>query len=226
MMKKSVLATALVATFLTGCATTSGLTDEQKQQRQLSTFKKLEWLIGTDAARKYIDDPTKPYIKVDNKKASEVDKSRYNFDISPYEYIDGESDGLIYAVIKDKKDGTYRSGYLNSDGKVVIPFKFGHTNKDHMSSRSFYNGHAAVINYSKAAQVYREEGASHPTDEYALIDTKGNFIVQFKAYTDIQRYPGDTAYTALYIDEKGQKRTSIISRNIKLISDYAGWSKR
>lgn len=56
---------------------------------------------------------------------------------------------------------------------------FGHTNKDHLSSREFFHGYAAVINF-----------------------------------------------TALYIDENGQKRTSLISKNIKLISDNAGWSQR
>lgn len=226
MIKQTLLCGAITAAFLTGCATTQPMTDEQKTQRQVSNFKKLEWLIGTDGARRYMDDPNKPYVRVDNKKVTAADQARYKFNVSAYEYLGEESDGLIYAVKKDPRDGTYKAGYLYPNGKVAIPFNFGHTNKDHISSRAFFYGHAAVINISKSGQIYREEGASHPTDQYAIIDKNGNFAVQYTAYTDIQKYPHDNYFTALYIDEKGQKRTSTISRNLKLYSDIPGWSRR
>lgn len=56
---------------------------------------------------------------------------------------------------------------------------FGHTNKDHLSSRAFFHGYVAVINF-----------------------------------------------TALSIDENGQKQTDLVSKNIKLISGNAGWVQR
>ncbi len=222
-----ILALILSASLLGACATTTAdITPEQAYDKQLSNFKRLEWLIGTDSARRYLEDPRRPYIPVDNKPVTPADQAKYGFDTRIYDYLGEESDGLIYAVIKDPRDDTYRSGYLFADGRVAIPFRFGHTNKDHLSSRAFFNGHAAVINYAKDAQIYREEGASHPADQYAIIDQHGQFIIQYTAYTDIQRYPGDTTYTAQYIDETGQKRTSIITEELKIRSDYPGWSNR
>lgn len=222
-----ILAMIVMASLLSACATTSlDATPEQVYDKQLSNFKKLEWLIGTDSARRFLEDPRRPYIAVDNQPVTPDDQAKYSFDTRIYDYLGEPSDGLIYAVIKDPRDDTYKAGYLYPDGRVAIPFRFGHTNKDHLSSRAFLNGHAAVINYAKDAQIYREEGASHPVDQYAIIDQQGNFIVQYTAYTDIQRYPGDTTYTALYIDETGQKRTSIITKELKVRSDYAGWSQR
>lgn len=222
-----ILTMILAASLLSACATTAAdLTPEQAYDKQLSNFKKLEWLIGTDSARRFMEDPRRPYIPVNNQRVTAADQARYGFDTSIYDYLGEESDGLIYAVIQDPRDDTYRAGYLYPDGRVAIPFRFGHTNKDHLSSRAFLNGHAAVINYASDAQIYREEGASHPADQYAIIDQHGKFIVQYTAYTDIQRYPGDSSYTALYIDEAGQKRTSIITKELKIRSDYPGWSKR
>ncbi|OOR85483.1 hypothetical protein [Moraxella canis] len=189
---------------LSACATIDpNLSPEQAYEKKVSNFKKLEWLIGTDAARRYIDDPRKPYVAVDNKKITLADQSRYQFDVRKYEYLGEETDGLIYAVIKDRATNSYKAGYLYPNGAVAIPFNFGHTNKDHLSSRAFFHGYAAVINHAADAQIYREEGAAHRPDQYAIIDKRGNFVVKYRAYVDIQKYPYDNYFTALYIDENG-----------------------
>lgn len=59
------------------------------------------------------------------------------------------------------------------------------TNKDHLSSRAFFHGYAAVINHAADAQIYRKEGAAHRSDQYAIIDKRGNFVVKYRAYVDI-----------------------------------------
>lgn len=232
-MKKILLTTLLSAIAITGCATTSAqkqapveLTPGEVLEKQEKNYKRMVWLLGEQGAKRFMDDPNKPFTEVNNKKVTKADQSKYSFDVSIYEYLGEPSGGLIYAVILDPRDNTYKSGYLRTNGEVYIPFKFGHTNKDHLESRQFIGGLASVINPSKAAQVYREEGASHPDDKYAIIDHTGLQLVKYTAYIDIQKYPGDNYFTAIYIDEKGQKRTSKISTNLKLISDVAGWIKK
>lgn len=225
MMKQAILISAVTASILTGCATTGAISPEQKTQKKAQNFKRLEWLLGTETAQFFMDNPNRPVIIVDNKKLTPADQKKYKFDISPYEYLGDLSYGVYYAVKKDK-DGNYRSGYIDENGKTVIPFKFGHTNKDTLASRQYTGGYASVINYEPSAQIYREEGAPHPKDQYAIIDWSGTAVVGYGAYSDIQRYPEDNYFTAFYIDEKGQKRTSKISTNIKLLSDVAGWNKR
>lgn len=226
-MKKLLPLAMLSALTLSACATTNpSITPEQQHAKKVSTFKKLEWLVGTDGARRFMDDPNRPYVPVNNKKVSESDVSRYNFDTSIYEYLGEESEGLIYAVIKEPVTGSYKAGYLYPNGKVAIPFNFGHTNRDHLSSRAFFGGWATVLNYDPVGQDFREAGAQYRNDQYAIIDKSGRFKVQYTAYTDIQKLPYDNFFTAWYIDEKGQKRTSKISTNMKLLSDVAGWSNR
>lgn len=232
-MKKILLTALLSAIAVTGCATTSTqkqapveLTPGEVLAKQEKNYKRLVWLLGEESAKRFMDDPNKPFTEVNNKKVTQADQSKYGFDVSIYDYLGEPSGGLIYAVILDPRDNTYKSGYLRTNGEVYIPFKFGHTNKDHLESRQFIGGLASVINPSTAAQIYREEGASHPDDQYAIIDHTGSQLVKYTAYLDIQKYPGDNYFTAIYIDEKGQKRTSKISTNLKLISDVPGWIKK